>query len=282
MKSRWRVASVVVATLMLSGCAVVPKWARLWEPRPRLDVKPIKLQADAGAAVRPQDRAYTAAKTAIERRDYASALDMLQLAREEAPDDPRVLNALGVVYDKLGRFDLSARYYQRALTQEPNSPIVETNVAYSDRLQRATQASARALASAPLAPTPKAPQMAERPINKVPAVAPFRLASSKVAPKVSANLIGKPLLLVNAAGRPGAQEPVRRYLADAGWSVRTQLQIRPSQARTEIRFPAVHRNVAEALARTLPFNVVLAECANTCSDLELVVGADAPQAKARS
>ena len=30
-------------------------------------------------------------------------------------DDIRVLNAFGVVYDKLGRFDLSARYYDEAM-----------------------------------------------------------------------------------------------------------------------------------------------------------------------
>jgi len=282
MTARWRVPWVIASALALSGCAIVPKWARLWEPSPRLEVKPVRLHADAPARMSRPDRAYMSAKAAIERRDYPAALDLLQLAREEAPDDPRVLNALGVVYDKMGRFDLSARYYQRALASEPNSPIVEANLAYSGRLQKASEASARALASAPLAPTPKTPQVIGATVASVPPATPFRIATSSVAPKVSSNLLGRPLLLVNAAGRPGAQESVRRYLADAGWSVRSQQQILPTQARTEIRFPAANRHIAEALARTLPYQVMLSPCVSACSDLQLVIGADAGKAKGRS
>ena len=285
MDRKWRAAALTASALGLSGCSTVPKlWAKLQGPRAELTVTPLKLQAATAAPAGRSDRAYAAARAAILRRDYPLALDMLQLAREDAPRDARVLNALGVVYDKLGRFDLSARYYTQALIEEPNSAIVQANLSYSDRLEQATHASAKALASAPPAPAPTFSQAvaSAAPINRVPAAAPFRLASSTVAPKLSSTLVGSPLLVINAAGRPGAQEPVRRYLADAGWSVQTQLQIRPAQAQTEIRFPAANRRVAEALARTLPFHATLSECATMCSGLELLVGADAAASKVRS
>src|SRR5215472_6144315 len=57
------------------------------------------------------DLYYSGAVRAIETRDYAQALEYLQTARSIAPEDVRVINAFGVVYDKLGRFDLSRRYY---------------------------------------------------------------------------------------------------------------------------------------------------------------------------
>ena len=63
------------------------------------------------------------------------ALDYLQAARAKDPKNARVLNAFGVVYDKLGRFDLSARYYAQASAPDPNSPIVAKNMSYSRWLQ---------------------------------------------------------------------------------------------------------------------------------------------------
>ena len=41
--------------------------------------------------------------------NYGRALEYLQAAKAKDPRNVRALNALGVVYDKLGRFDLSAR-----------------------------------------------------------------------------------------------------------------------------------------------------------------------------
>src|SRR5712664_2090436 len=95
------VASVLA--LAANGCASV-------QPPPRMvEVRPAKTPAEPpGSAA---DNLYRGAVAAVGRRDYARALDLLQAARDRAPQDVRVLNAFGVVYDKLGRFDLSSRYY---------------------------------------------------------------------------------------------------------------------------------------------------------------------------
>jgi len=120
----------------LCGCAVWRGVASLVRPAPQVaEVRP----APAPGLVAPDpaavvDRLYARAADAIRARDYALALEVLQIAAARAPTDVRVLNAQAVVYDKLGRFDLSARYYARALAADPGSTIVAHNMAYSARL----------------------------------------------------------------------------------------------------------------------------------------------------
>ena len=69
-----------------------------------------------------QDSYYASATAAIGRRDYAEALELLQAARERAsPDDVRVLNAFGVIYDKLGRTGSTSS--AQAITPRPRRLI---------------------------------------------------------------------------------------------------------------------------------------------------------------
>jgi LytR cell envelope-related transcriptional attenuator len=118
-----------VAMLLIGTSACEPMLDRFES----LAVRPIPLPA--GALVLANEGYYRDAVRAINARDYGRALDYLQAAREKQPDDVRVLNAFGVVYDKLGRFDLSARYYTQARTLDPLSAVVLKNLAYSEELQ---------------------------------------------------------------------------------------------------------------------------------------------------
>lgn len=124
----------------LCGCVVWRGVANLVRPGPQVtEVRaapaPGLVPPDPSAVV---DRLYARAADAIRVRDYALALEVLQVAAVRAPKDARVLNAQGVIYDKLGRFDLSARYYARALAADPGSSIVAHNMAYSARLSGRT------------------------------------------------------------------------------------------------------------------------------------------------
>jgi len=87
-------------------------------------------------ATAPDQGYYDSAVVAITARDYATALDDLQAASASEPHSARILNAFAVVYDKLGRFDLSARYYAEASAVDPASPVIARNIAYSRALQR--------------------------------------------------------------------------------------------------------------------------------------------------
>jgi tetratricopeptide (TPR) repeat protein len=119
------VIAVCVAGVTAAGCLAGP------------GARPVKLTAvhTPVTPISKIDLYYSGAVRAIEARDYAQALDYLQTARSMAPDDVRVINAFGVVYDKLGRFDLSRRYYAQAKSLDPTSKVVDNNQAYSDRLQ---------------------------------------------------------------------------------------------------------------------------------------------------
>lgn len=64
-----------------------------------------------------------------------NALKAFQAALLYGPKRIEVLNAVGVTYDRLGRFDLARRYYNRALTLEPKSAMTLNNMGYSHLLQ---------------------------------------------------------------------------------------------------------------------------------------------------
>ena len=275
------VGVLLAATLGLSGCAGVPKLWSFLTGHPRtahLEVRPTKLDVGLAQTETVTDRLFARASSAIEERDYAEALDLLQVAKQTSPGDVRVLNAMGVVYDKLGRFDLSERYYQLALVSEPQSPIVLANIRYSARLQTLAQSlrpemvlaggatTAQPLPAAAKAGDPSNPQLSGG----------VRLAQGALRPvRVTPLLAGGSLMVVNATGRASAGEPVRRLLASSGWTVRAAQEVRPMQARSQITFAEAHRPIAEALARTLPFRVALVECPGGCSGLELVLGRSA-------
>jgi Flp pilus assembly protein TadD len=124
----------------LAGCAA---WPFHHHAAVAVRAAPSGLAVAAGLA---DDGLYLDARSAIMRRDYATALEALQAAKIRTPDDVRVLNAFGVVYDKLGRFDLSARYYAWAAKLDPQSSIIANNLHYSGYLRAGKTADTTALA----------------------------------------------------------------------------------------------------------------------------------------
>ena len=138
MKTFTRVALLATTAMLLSGCAAVPKylaWLKPGREKPAVEVQPVRASTET-ASIDPTERLYRSAVSAIEDRDYGLALERLHFARERSPQDVRVLNALGVTYDKLGRFDLSTRFYAEASAVAPDSPVVTANLAYSHLMQR--------------------------------------------------------------------------------------------------------------------------------------------------
>jgi tetratricopeptide (TPR) repeat protein len=244
-----RAASIVLAAFCAS-CALLPSH-RHWVATTAINPLP------RAAAPLNADSYYADAAAAIDRRDYGRALELLQAARARTPQDVRVINAFGVVYDKLGRFDLSARYYAQALQLDPGSSIVTSNMAYSQRLQ---------LAAAPR-PRTVAPQ-------GFAAVVAAPAAQARVA--VAPGLTGRPLQIVDASGRAGGAEPTRAALVHLGWSApRAGVVMAAAQAHSEILFAPENRVAAEALGRTLPGPVELHVCAGDCTGVSLTLGADA-------
>ena len=122
-----RLSLVFLAGSCLAACAPLFVDGPSRQPTPGARA----VQTDLGSPIGYYDNAVTA----INGRHYALALEYLQAARTRAPADVRVLTAFGVVYDKLGRFDLSARYYAQAAAVDPQSKIITADMDYSRRLQ---------------------------------------------------------------------------------------------------------------------------------------------------
>ncbi len=170
-----RIVVLTGAMIGMAGCAVLRPLSHLAmnSLSQMVKIRPIPANFAPVSPTAVVDRLYAQAVTALNKRDYAVALAALQLGRDARGNDPRVLNALGVVYDKLGRFDLSSRYYDLAEKADPGSKVVAANRRYSQQLQ---QGGVIEVASVVEASTPATPAV----VSLDPASLVDRLYSSAV------------------------------------------------------------------------------------------------------
>ncbi|HEY8004644.1 MAG TPA: hypothetical protein VIE16_10480 [Phenylobacterium sp.] len=265
-----RALATAVVLASLSGCALFPARTQ-W-----VSIKPVR--PDVEAKVDGIDAYYAAAVSAISRRDYAQALDMLQAANARKGDDVRVLNAFAVVYDKLGRFDLSARYYARAQQADASSTIVASNLAYSEALQERYAAPPPATlveAQGPMAPAAVATGVVRLGLADPPAPVRLRAATPLILAR-AATPSRRGLEIADASGHPRGVATIRLELARLGWTTpRAPIPQSPQTiARTTITYAAFRAPVARSLARTLPYGVRLVDCHDRCSGIRLTLGVD--------
>lgn len=236
---------------------------------------------------------YEKAVTAINDRRYALALEYLQAARNQKPDDVRVLTAFGVIYDKLGRFDLSARYYGQAAALDPKSRVIAADMDYSRRLQGISGSGPAAVAAniapdhvpeslpqvAALPDTGSDPSlaMAETDRGPIPNVGGASHPADAHVPAKSAGkpvfLTGHPLTIVDASGRSDTEAPVRAYLSGLGWSLAKDTSKLPARTETRIVYKDTMVTAAKALARTLSLPMRLT-ASDSVEGLQLVLGGD--------
>lgn len=210
---------------------------------------------------------YDLALQAIDRGDYATALSTLQIARAHAPDDVRILNAFGVVYDKLGRFDLSARYYAQALKGAPNSEIILSNQKYSSALKNQSEFISEAISKE----STKIRQN-ENEIIKTERPKDHSDTQLKADYKIA---YGKGVNIINSSGNQDRAELLRQRLQSLGWSVPESLaDPAPAARKTTIIYPRGRRIVAQVLALTLYGRPALVDCLNRCSTISLTLGSD--------
>ena len=77
----------------------------------------------------------TDAKLQFQLGNFALAIDQFRKAARQSPENVDAYNGLAASYDRLGRFDLSQRYYEQALALAPEDPKVRHNFAVSLRMQ---------------------------------------------------------------------------------------------------------------------------------------------------
>lgn len=85
------------------------------------------------ATVRPS--ATSLGNRHLESGRYGSAIEYFSRRHAENREDMEALMGLAIAYDKIGRFDLSRRYYVQALNLEPQNVVLLNNYGYSLVLQ---------------------------------------------------------------------------------------------------------------------------------------------------
>jgi tetratricopeptide (TPR) repeat protein len=218
---------------------------------------------------------YTQGRTALLAGDLAAALEFFHAARRAGPDDVRVLNGLGVIYDRLGRFDLSSQYYQRALSLDPRSEVLAQNLALSAQLMASgsakpswsppvqqAQANAPAQAAATIvaaveptqsptwSPPSDAPQLQAQ-VQPNPLVLTRSTAPRLVAPRADTPEWTRPaVIVINGTGENGQANRVAGTLRQTGWTIASVGNERPYQrSYTLIAYPQGQRDWAFRIAR---------------------------------
>lgn len=100
-----------------------------------------KTVTDTGAAE------YEKGKQLLSQRRFAAAAQEFQAALFAGGTSVKILNALAVSYDELGRYDLSDRYYQQAIILDPENVQTVNNLAVSLARRGAPDIAANVLAS---------------------------------------------------------------------------------------------------------------------------------------
>jgi len=175
------------------------------------------ITACAGHVAEPQIRAASSGSAAplgsvdrgrflLDQGQYGLAIDEFRKALRIDPDNVASVEGLARSYDRLGREDLSDRYYQQALALAPRKAALYAEYAASlrrhGRAQDATNLEADLLAVQALATGPGAPAVAS-----IAAPAPVS-ASVATAPKPAA--IASPPASVPGPNRSSAEAPYLR------------------------------------------------------------------------
>jgi tetratricopeptide (TPR) repeat protein len=206
---------------------------------------------------------YQDAVKAIDKHLYNVALDLLQAAQMRDPKDVRVLNAYGVVYDKLGKFDISEAYYEKARLLDPNSKEVAVNVSYSRSLR--AQYDVQNSQESEFTPSNKSTELAFTTVRNAPAVPMLEEIREADLKRPS----GHDVAPFDTASE--SISGVSDRLRSLHWrAVKVVLSEQPETAT--IYYSAGFRRSARALARTLPFPVQM-KFAPTVR-LQLAMGAE--------
>lgn len=134
------VVLVPLLLLVTGGCASRDDGPAVAPSAATFQATPVALRSGEPIAGSHSDP-YEQGKAHLRHGRYGLALEEFRRALMQEGREVHILNATAIVYDELGRFDLSGRYYRAALALEPGSAATLNNLGRSllrqGRIERA-------------------------------------------------------------------------------------------------------------------------------------------------
>jgi tetratricopeptide (TPR) repeat protein len=166
--------------------------------------------SDAAAEANFQGSHYIRGKWHLAAGNIALALDSFRKELRENPNSINARNGLAVAYDRLGRFDLSRRYYEEALALQPDNKIILSNLGYSLVIQGKKQEAETVLAAAEKSlPATPVDQVAAMPVDQV-STAPVEKTTAAPVETITAAPVD-PIIRNNKIMASNLPEPPQQF-----------------------------------------------------------------------
>jgi tetratricopeptide (TPR) repeat protein len=94
-----------------------------WEPAEQDFLRALELKPD-----QPHALNYLAYSWVEQGRNFDKALEMLQKAVDQRPDDGYIVDSLGWVYQRLGQYDKAVELLERAIELKPQDPVINDHL----------------------------------------------------------------------------------------------------------------------------------------------------------
>jgi hypothetical protein len=118
-----RLPTLMAIPLFLVGCAPVP------------EMRPVMVQDGASTSGSTEEDDYLAGKRHLTAGELGLAIGRFRKAVARDRTDVKALNALAACYDRLNRFDLADRYYDKALAVAPEDAQTLNNAGVSQLMR---------------------------------------------------------------------------------------------------------------------------------------------------
>lgn len=217
------ILSVTATAFLLGGCQMLGIGGN------RVDSASVDraLPVDFGAAQLAEGRAaLTAGRT-------ADAIDSFMLAKAFPEHAPAALNGLAVAYSRIGRPDLTERFFQAAVALAPQDDRFRANLALFYIRNGVPRAAEPVLAMAPLQTETVAPVIREVAVAAAPRVRALGAGLTVERPGASVRRISAGEVTIgHPAPTPASAAPVRRAVIEVGGSRPQAYPVRVTLAPT--------------------------------------------------
>ena len=196
MKTPTRLASVALVAGLLGGCQSFPLTSWMFRGPPQEQEADRQLAANTAGALEE-------GRASLEAGHLAEAIALFRVAQTDLATRADATNGLGVAYARLGRPDLAERYFQAAITADPENTVYVANLL---RLQQQTLLARRSTATGAQVASRVAPERPVQPANDDRLASNVdRISRGEVRINTRSNLGNAPAMAL-AYGNPAATQ----------------------------------------------------------------------------